>query len=441
VTEDIGGMELDWPASPEVRAVVEGIGRTEDVRFSPTGRRFVVAAFDHGSVLDGAVRITGRGADLAVEVTAAREVHVPDLQRPHGIDFVDERTIAVANREGHITFLRLPDGVTGCPRVLPTSPSAGFDLLDDPGSILVRAGDGAAEVLVCNNSGHTVTRHHVRFEGDEAFVDGSEVLVERWIDLPDGIAASRDGRWLAVSNHRPHVVMVYDRASASGPTSRPQAVLRGMSYPHGLRFSEDGRWIFVADAGSPQVHCFLRDGSRWSGVLGPSSSTRVLDDATFARGRQNPEEGGPKGLDVDPSGRVLALTCEHRPLSFFDVSAMQAAAPPGPEAALDHELEAMESLSRLRVGAADALQRAGAAEAGEAQARTAADRAQQRLVDAERGAAEAAERAQQAEATAAEADARARAAEQHLAALEATKVLRFTAPLRRLYGRGRERRG
>ena len=44
-----------------------------------------------------------------------------------------------------------------------------------------------------------------------------------------------------------------------------------------------------------------------------------MDDATFLRGRYNPEEGGPKGIDVDRDMSVLATTCEHQPLAFFDL--------------------------------------------------------------------------------------------------------------------------
>jgi hypothetical protein len=40
----------------------------------------------------------------------------------------------------------------------------------------------------------------------------------------------------------------------------------------------------------------------------------VLDEETYLRGRLNPEEGGTKGIAIDPSGRLLLLTCEERPM-------------------------------------------------------------------------------------------------------------------------------
>jgi len=46
----------------------------------------------------------------------------------------------------------------------------------------------------------------------------------------------------------------------------------------------------------------------------------VLDDDTFNRGRANPQEGGPKGLDLDRSGKVMAVTCEEQALAFFSLA-------------------------------------------------------------------------------------------------------------------------
>jgi hypothetical protein len=46
-----------------------------------------------------------------------------------------------------------------------------------------------------------------------------------------------------------------------------------------------------------------------------------MDDETFLRGRHNRREGGPKGIDVDPSTDVIAVTSECQPLAFFDLGA------------------------------------------------------------------------------------------------------------------------
>jgi hypothetical protein len=47
-----------------------------------------------------------------------------------------------------------------------------------------------------------------------------------------------------------------------------------------------------------------------------------MDESLFVRGRHNPEEGGPKGLDIDAGSNVLVVTSECQPLAFFDVAAL-----------------------------------------------------------------------------------------------------------------------
>jgi hypothetical protein len=47
-----------------------------------------------------------------------------------------------------------------------------------------------------------------------------------------------------------------------------------------------------------------------------------MDQERFIRGRHSPQEGGPKGLDIEASSGILAVTCKSLPLAFFDTRAM-----------------------------------------------------------------------------------------------------------------------
>jgi sugar lactone lactonase YvrE len=152
-------------------------------------------------------------------------------------------------------------------------------------------------------------------------VTANEQLLHRWIAIVDGVAVSPDGAWLAFSNPPHHNVLVYERSASLREDSEPSCILRGGAYPHGLRFSPDGRHLFVADAGSPHVHLYTRERDSWSGVQHPAGSLRVMDDAVFVRGRRNLREGGPKGIDIDGTGRVLTVTSEFQPLGCFDAVA------------------------------------------------------------------------------------------------------------------------
>ena len=95
-------------------------------------------------------------------------------------------------------------------------------------------------------------------------------------------------------------------------------MLRGTSYPHGLRFTRSGDLLAVADAGSPFVHLHRRGVQGWSVADFPSAAIQVLSWEEFASGNARPDEGGPKGLDLDPMERVMAVTCEGAPLRWFD---------------------------------------------------------------------------------------------------------------------------
>jgi hypothetical protein len=198
-------------------------------------------------------------------------------------------------------------------------------ILGSPGSVCVTARSAQeCELLICNNSGHTVTHHRLDSSGRNV-TQPSRVLLRKWLDVPDGVTQSADGQWIAVSNHNTHEVLLYDAAELLNEDADPDGILRGVRYPHGVRFGANARHLFLADAGAPLVHVYAADAEGWRGVRYPVASLRIMDEATFERGHVNPEEGGPKGLALDRSSRVLAVTSECQPLEFFSVDAVMRA--------------------------------------------------------------------------------------------------------------------
>jgi hypothetical protein len=343
-------LEIAFEAPPHVHDVLAALARTEDVRLSPSGRRLAIAGFANGRIANADVEIERTASGPEVAVTGIEDVESPAFQDPHGVDFVDEETLVVANRGGGIAVLRL---VPGGAELLATTGPVRDDpesLLETPGSVAVRkAGAGRREILACNNYAHTVTRHTLDASG--RLVDG-QVVVQRWLEIPDGLALSRGGRWLAVSNHDTHSVLVYDCASLGGDVG-PVGVLRGARYPHGIRFGTDDRFLVVADAGAPLVHIFAaRDGS-WERVAYPSSSITVMDETTFLRGRHNPQEGGPKGIDVDVRSNVLVATAECLPLAFFDLEPALSELGPDAGALTGYELHLLETRADAKQAAAE----------------------------------------------------------------------------------------
>ncbi len=316
---------IDFRASDAVRAVLSAIGRTEDVRFSPDNRLLAIAGFGRKRCLILRIEVEPASDGPEVMIHDYMELTSDCIGEVHGLDFIDDRTLAVANRDGLVGIFSLPAGEPAG-RSLEISPrrqikSGLFCKLRTPGSIAVRReSPSRISLLVCNNYTHRVTRHVVdRRLGYRAL--SNQVLLKRGLDIPDGIALSHDGQWVAVSSHGTKDVKVYSLSGPLGPDTEPAGILENANYPHGLRFTADDRHVLVADAGSPRLRVYDSEGD-WSGRRTPSRSVVVLDDETFLRGRNSDEEGGPKGLDIDRSNNVVALTCEEQTLAFYSLASI-----------------------------------------------------------------------------------------------------------------------
>ena len=316
---------LKWTACDKATSVLAEIGRTEDVMFSPSGRRLAVAGFrvNRIAIFEVVIDIAANG-ERVVCIADVVEIEAPTLDEPHGLCFLDEHTLVVANRHGNVEIFDAP---APCATMMRRHVSARQKLGDGSGRLIYTPGSVAAypldahtvELLVCNNYSDTVTRHTLDRKRDYEATSDAVMLAHR-LDVPDGISVSPDGSWIAVSNHNTHSVLLYERSRKLHPGAEPDGILRNVLCPHGVRFTHSLDHILVADAGAPYVNVYARNGTSWKGGRDPCSLFRVMDDTMFGRGRNNPQEGGPKGIDIDPRGKVLAVTCESQPLAFFDLS-------------------------------------------------------------------------------------------------------------------------
>ena len=322
-------METSFAADAELRAVIGRIGQTEDVQFSPAGRRLALAGLFKNRllVLDSAAGF--KAGEGPLRLTGYAELASSALIHPHGLSWIDEVTIAVASRGGGVAIFAIPQaggrlrGRLEPIRIVGADPR---DLIATPGSTSVRSlGMGLIELLVCNNSLHQVSRHILDQRNLYAPV-ASEVLLEYGFDVPDGIVHSPSGRWLAVSNHGHHCVFLYRNHGALGRASRPDGVLGGLQFPHGLAFSDDERSLVVADSATPGVVHFASEDGDWAGTREPDWALRAVSDDIFARGRLSIRDGGPKGIAITDGGRLMVTTCEERPLAFFDLGDLLARA-------------------------------------------------------------------------------------------------------------------
>jgi hypothetical protein len=311
------------------RCALETIGRTEDVRFSPDNQTLALAGFKKKCCLLLRIDVRPSVRRPRVVITDSLEVVSPGISLVHGLDFLDDHTLAIANRDGFVSLIELPpppwQGRTCevAPRLCFSAATGAA--VHSPGSVAVlKDAVGNPLFLTCENFAHHVSRHEIDPHPNCA-VKTSRVLFSRGLSIPDGIAVSQDGRWIAVSSHDTKDVKIFDVHLPGGVDTEAAGVLSRAGYPHGLRFTSDDQRIIVADAGDPWVHIYER-GESWQGEHFPARSVPVISEEAFERGRFDPkigvnlQEGGPKGIDIDKTGSVLVATCEEQPLAVFALS-------------------------------------------------------------------------------------------------------------------------
>jgi hypothetical protein len=321
------GRQLPFNPSSVVAERLGNLGRTEDVQFSPDQKRLAIAGFIADKILVVQIEIVSENGVLSIVSDRCVELLCPDFNKPHGLAWLDDETLIVANRKKDVIVVSVPvtskAGLSVEIEPLLRLSEGGDGIIKSPGSVAVTPlGGQYFEVLVCNNYHHYVSRHIIqRRNGFE--VISSLRLFEHDLKVPDSIAVSSDGSLVAVSNHYGRRVDVFLNDSDSTTHSLPVFSLGVTHYPHGVRFAMDDHLLLVADAGAPHVHVFSRDGLAWKEARDPLLSIKVIEDEPFLRGNTNPQEGGPKGLDVLVDGSLFVISCDEVPIAFFDFRAIR----------------------------------------------------------------------------------------------------------------------
>src|SRR5262249_14332687 len=221
---------IDYSASQHVLNAVLSLGRTEDIKFSPSNQRLAVAAFRKNKITVFEISVTASNSSKSIALTSATNISSTYLKSPHGIDFIDDERIIVANRDGQACIFELPPNAIETCELTPVA-ILKSDGIFTPGSVAVfRNEDGLCEALICNNSTNCVTRHLLDLREEET---PSKVLLKKWLDIPDGITLSKERRWIAISNHETHSVLLYENKPSLNALSAPDGILRSINYPHG----------------------------------------------------------------------------------------------------------------------------------------------------------------------------------------------------------------
>jgi hypothetical protein len=271
-------MLLGYTAPEHVRGAIAALGRTEDVKFSPGNHRLALVSLLKNQITVFELCIDRSTDRRKIALTDVAIISSPYLKQPHGISFIDDERIIVANRLGDAAIFKLPAGRGGKSYELaPIGLIRSGNLLTSPGAVsITKTGENSCEALICSNFGNTVTKHLIDLDAN-CSVKSTQVLLRRWLALPDGVSVHVP--WIAISNHDTHTVLLYENTGSLNPCSPPDGILRGALYPHGLRFTADGLFILVADAGAPYVHIYGKGSSGWRGVRSP------LKSRTFCAGK------------------------------------------------------------------------------------------------------------------------------------------------------------
>lgn len=293
-------MHISFEASSHVKNMLNNIGRTEDLAFSPDNRKLAIAAYSENKVLMLDIEISASVGGSGIFISDCYEIISEDLNLPHGITWIDNKTLVVGNRYGQTIVLALPEVQAGQKQLrlaaLQVLPAASDNKHHSNDCVATSPiGQDLYEVLVCSNSGNYVASHIL--DGTDSFsVIAESILLDNKIQTPDGVTFSPDGRWIAVSNHTSQSVYIYENVKSLNPASEPCAALPGITYPHGITFAGCAQFLFVTAADDPFIYGYHNPTGEWHGEYQPFTKFKSLDDETFKGGSYNEQEGGTKGI-------------------------------------------------------------------------------------------------------------------------------------------------
>ncbi|TIT44856.1 MAG: hypothetical protein E5W75_24920, partial [Mesorhizobium sp.] len=95
---------IAFKASAAVRAALSAIGRTEDLRFSPDNRLLAIAGYARKRLLVLRIDVEAGSDGPDVTIHGFMELTSGDMGEIHGLDFIDDRTLAIGNRDGLVAI-------------------------------------------------------------------------------------------------------------------------------------------------------------------------------------------------------------------------------------------------------------------------------------------------------------------------------------------------
>jgi len=294
---------------------VSKMGRTEDLRFSPDRTRLAVVSFNHHKIFIFEISLMNQGSTKYLKINDYVEYKSAAFKYPHGMVWIDDNTIAVTSRGGKTDLFKLPSR-SSVHQQAELKSITSFGIVRAPSSITVRKSQNILQLLIVSNPANSITISDLSLSNMK--VTKERVFLKHHLNLPDGIALSSDSKFIAVSNHNGHNILIYEYSDDLNESSNPVAILNGVGYPHGLVFN--GTSLLVTDAGSPFISVYESNNGIWSNQDDSAFKIQMMSDEAFKLGNISVHEGGFKGIDIVSEWQIAAVTCSNCPLAFYDLS-------------------------------------------------------------------------------------------------------------------------
>ena len=104
----MAASRIAYEAPSEIRDVISGIGRTEDIKLSPDNKQLAVVDYLDNRIFLFSIRIDTAAATPKITIFNYSEISSASLCYPHGVTFLGNDHIVFCNRFANVDVFRIP---------------------------------------------------------------------------------------------------------------------------------------------------------------------------------------------------------------------------------------------------------------------------------------------------------------------------------------------
>lgn len=264
------------------------IGRSESVKASPSGQKLAYSSFDLNEVIIFDYIVDYNGIRIQRNIRFGT-----GLKSPHGLAWIDEHTIVVANRGGPAVVFNISDSTCNYIRSI--------EEMSKSNDVTVSVGPQNVKLYFCKTNNKI---DYCDLNDDwSVSVHGSLAALSD-LQVPDGIALSPSGKILAITSALDDRIVIYDIKKQTHHT------IGNTDRPHSVCFlTED--LILTTGGNDHSVVCWSTANNHLIYKF------RILNKQQFSL-RYSDTEGGVKGICSCPRNRIIFLTCPNAPFLAVD---------------------------------------------------------------------------------------------------------------------------